>query len=261
LLSARYGIRIASGAAAGSAPFLIWPRVTNVLDARGRSDLRMRVRITTDKGVLVDEIAVRYVAEIAPTGSRDGDLLRTGSRVNAATVAAYLTQRVQAPAGEAKATCPADGTPAQAASAGETPAQAAPDEVAAARERFWTVWAGAHASKACEEAARVLESDSECTGASCRVPLVLSSGYQKSCRLDAETRIALHRERRRWTDASGTVVSECFKETYRALQDPGAAAHASCDHESKTDAALRAAARQLAARPASTPPPPASGPQ
>ena len=87
-----HGIRIVNDRDEKDAPFLVWPRVTSVEGTDGPeafSELRMRVRITTAKGALVDEIAVRHRA----SGAHDRVLPRAAVE-NAKAVAEHLAARV-----------------------------------------------------------------------------------------------------------------------------------------------------------------------
>lgn len=70
------------------------------------------------------------------------------------------------------------------------------------RARYWKAWAEAHPADPCSSALASLKGASECVGAACEAPLVLMRAYQKSCHPDPETRIAVHRLRRRWEKES-----------------------------------------------------------
>jgi hypothetical protein len=135
--------------------------------------------------------------------------------------------------------------------------QAATRELNANPGGFWTAWVATHGARACPDAIGLLTSESECTGAACRAPLLLSRGYQKNCQLDTDTRISLHQMRRRWEETAGTATSACLKETYRAMMEPRQAAtlRERCEGEGKTEAALRDAVRRRSAQPG----PPAPG--
>ncbi len=254
--AATNGIHLVKVTAVGDAPFLIWPRVGFMAGgSSSRSDLRMRVRITTAKGESVDEIAVRHTTPDDATHSAADKRLRADSQAIAATVADYLKQRVSVPAsGDARggALLCAEQTPeaisrrnvADSQARAAQAAQAAEQKLASDHERLWSVWAEAHHAAACEDALHVLTSDSECTGAACRAPLVFSGVYQKKCQIDTDTRISLHKMRRRWEEAAGTA-SPCFEETFRALTEPAGATtqQEKCEHVGKTETALRDAVR------------------
>ena len=133
------------------------------------------------------------------------------------------------------------------------------------REVFWAAWRAQHEDTACPDALRLLTSEDECAGAACRAPLLLSSGYQKSCPIDTDGKIKLYRMRHRWEAAAGTTISGCLKETFLALIDPAKALTLpeKCVNEGKTEAALRDAARRRPAEatpPAPTPPAPSPAP-
>ncbi len=141
-----------------------------------------------------------------------------------------------------------------AARAKERVDEQAARELGAHRGIFWTAWLAGREATACPDALRLLTRDSECAGAACRAPLLLSSGYERSCPIDADGRISLYRMRRRWEDASGTTISACLKETYLALTDPVKATTLKerCPGEGTTEAAFRDAARR---RPTQADPP------
>jgi hypothetical protein len=139
-------------------------------------------------------------------------------------------------------------------------AQAAEEAATTNDAAYWTAWLAAHGATACRDALPLLTSDSQCTGAACRAPFLLSSAYLKNCEVDTDTRISLTRMRRRWREVAGTTISECLKETYGALTDPAKAAtlQQRCSNEGTTEAALRDAARRSPPQP--NPPAPGTAP-
>jgi hypothetical protein len=149
-------------------------------------------------------------------------------------------------------------SPSKALPVAESEARAREGAIAQARRRevLWTTWLAGHEATACPDALRLLTSDSGCAGAACRAPLMLSSGYQKSCPIDADARISLYRMRHRWEEAAGTTTSECLEETSRALEEPAKATTLPerCSGEGKTEAALRDSVRRRPAEPSSPAP-------
>lgn len=97
--------------------------------------------------------------------------------------------------------------------------------------------------------------DSDCLGVTCQAPLLLSTGYYKSCAPGTDEKIALQRMRVRWEESAGSKSSRCLDEVHRALRDRAKAAIPSeqCPSQGRTEAALREAARRALAQP-DTPP-------
>jgi hypothetical protein len=87
------GIRVVGMMPSVRAQFLVWPRLTLQEAGTGAgAEVRMRVRITTAEGALVDEIAVRHLGrsdDASPAAERIRELVKA----NAATVADYLARR------------------------------------------------------------------------------------------------------------------------------------------------------------------------
>jgi hypothetical protein len=90
------GLALVQVAAPGDAPFLVWPRVTYIDRGTGsHSDLRVRVRITSADGRLVDEIAVRHTTPDDAHFPTPTTRLLEDSRVIAALVADHLARRAR----------------------------------------------------------------------------------------------------------------------------------------------------------------------
>jgi hypothetical protein len=74
--------------------------------------------------------------------------------------------------------------------------------------KYWTTWSAAHPGDACASALASLRSASACVSAACSEPLVLTAGYQRKCQPDPETRVEVHKLRRRWQKELGGGASD-----------------------------------------------------
>lgn len=76
------------------------------------------------------------------------------------------------------------------------------------RGQSWKKWGTEHPGDPCVSAFASLKSASECVGAACRMPLILMAGYERNCQRNPETRIEMHRLRRKWEKEAGAGTSK-----------------------------------------------------
>jgi hypothetical protein len=77
-------------------------------------------------------------------------------------------------------------------------AQQAAEAAKIERVEHWKTWITEHPGDPCGPALVKLTSAPECAGAACNTTLALAVGYLRDCKPDPETRILVHKLRRKW---------------------------------------------------------------